>query len=140
MEDKVKIYSYTKVWKVEKKIYAISNISLPLPINPYDFLAFIGVALIVLIFCKIIPALNVVPVVIRYIAIPYACVHYLMKKKVDGKNPIMYFIGCMVFLFAGKGRYIQHFKAHNERESKEVIKWNCSRGYREGGCNVQMPD
>ena len=70
MEDKVKIYSYTKVWKVEKKIYAISNISLPLPINPYDFLAFIGVALIVLIFCKIIPALNVVPVVIRYIAIP----------------------------------------------------------------------
>lgn len=79
-ENKVKIFSYAKVWKVEKKIYSISNIPLPVPINPYDLLAFLGVALVVMIISNIIPGIGKVPVVIRYVAIPYCSVHYLMKK------------------------------------------------------------
>lgn len=131
MEDnKVKIYSYTKVWKVEKKIYSISNISLPMPVNPYDLLAFVGVALIMLLLSNLIPALNAIPVVLRYLAIPYACVNYLMKKKVDGKNPLMYLIGCIYFWLTEKGRYLQHFRYYNDKKEKEVIQWKCSRGYR----------
>lgn len=130
-ENTVKIFSYTKVWKVEKKIYSISNIPLPVPVNPYDLLAFIGVALVVLILSSIIPGIGSVPVVIRYIAIPYGAVNYLMKKKVDGKNPIKYFIGCIVFWLGTRGRFVQRFCTYPQRREKLQINWSCSRGIRQ---------
>lgn len=129
-ENKVKIFSYAKVWRVEKKIYSISNIPLPVPINPYDLLAFLGVALIVMIISNIIPGVGAVPVVIRYVAIPYCCVHYLMKKKLDGKNPIKYVAGCMVYFFSVRGGFMQQFRTYPDRTKTVPINWNCSRGIR----------
>ena len=35
-QKKVTIYSYSKVWKVEKRIYAIQNLVLPVPIDPWQ--------------------------------------------------------------------------------------------------------
>ena len=38
----VTVYSYRKVWFVEKKIYAFQNIVLPFPIAPYEVLEFLA--------------------------------------------------------------------------------------------------
>lgn len=129
-EKKVKIYSYTKVWKWEKKIYAISNIPLPVPVNPFDLLYFIGIALFMLILGKIIPSITVVPVMLRFVAFPYIVTNYLMKKKVDGKNPVKYFIGCLKFLFT-KGTFLQAFKRHPDKKEKITLKWQCSMGIKQ---------
>lgn len=129
-ENKVKIFSYAKVWKVEKKIYSISNIPLPVPINPYDLLAFLGVALVVMIISNIIPGIGKVPVVIRYVAIPYCSVHYLMKKKLDGKNPIKYFVGCIVYFINIKRGFVQRFRKYPDKTKDVSLNWNCSRGIR----------
>lgn len=130
-EKKVKIYSYTKVWKWEKKIYAISNIPLPVPVNPFDLLYFIGIALFMLILGKIIPSITAVPVVLRFVAFPYIVTNYLMKKKVDGKNPIKYFIGCMRYFFLTRGAFLQAFKRHPEKKEKITLKWQCSMGIKQ---------
>ncbi len=124
----VKIYSYKKVWKVEKKIYSISNINLPIPVNPYDLLVFLGVAIIMLILGRIIPAVAAIPTVIRFVMIPYGIAHYLMKMKLDGKNPFKFWIGCIIYFFTTKGYYIQLFKGHPDKKEKIVLKWQCSRG------------
>lgn len=126
--ERVKIYSYTKVWKVEKKIYSISNIPLPRPINPFDLLSFVGAALFMLILGFIIPVTAKLPEVIRFIGIPYGITNYLMKKKLDGKNPIKYFIGCIRYLLTMKGNYLQAFKNHADKKEKLTMSWNCSRG------------
>ncbi|MBD5480838.1 MAG: conjugal transfer protein [Lachnospiraceae bacterium] len=128
-EKKVKIYSYNKVWRVEKKIYSISNIPLPTPINPYDLLAFVGVALFMFVLGTFIPVTARIPTVIRFIAIPYGVANYAMKKKLDGKNPIKYFVGCVIYFFSARGTYLQMFKKYADRKKEKIsLKWNCSMG------------
>lgn len=134
---KVKIFSYTKVWRVEKKIYSISNKPLPRPINPYDLLAFAGVVLFMIILEHILPFMTAIPTVIRYVGIPYMIVVYLTKKKLDGKNPIMYFGGCIIYFFTTRGTYLQRFKKYPDKQEKINLNWNCSMGRQEER-NVSM--
>lgn len=130
-ENRVKIYSYTKVWKVEKKIYSFSNIKLPFPINPYDLLVYGVIALIFLILGKIFPFINEIPAVLRYLAFPYLIATYVMKVKVDGKNPIKFFVGVVRYYCTVKGNYFQNFRKHPEKKSEKIVlNWNCSRGNR----------
>ena len=82
----VTVYSYRKVWFVEKKIYAFQNIVLPFPIAPYEVLEFLAVVGAMLVMGRIFPILNNIPVVLRYGMLPYVTVKYLMKVKLDGKN------------------------------------------------------
>ena len=66
-QKKVTIYSYSKVWKVEKRIYAIQNLVLPVPIDPWQLLYFgITWAAINLTFGAL-PGFSSIPVVIRFI-------------------------------------------------------------------------
>jgi len=130
-KNKVTIFSYTKVWNVEKKMYSFSNITLPRPINPFDLVAFIGVALGMLLLGKIIPVITQLPDVIRFVAIPYGIVNYLMKKKLDGKNPLRYFFDCIMYFFTVRGSYLQQFKKYADKKEKMSLKWNCSMGIRQ---------
>ena len=86
----VTVYSYRKVWFVEKKIYAFQNIVLPFPIAPYEVLEFLAVVGAMLVMGRIFPILNNIPVVLRYGMLPYVTVKYLMKVKLDGKNPVKF--------------------------------------------------
>lgn len=128
-DNRVKIYSYKKVWSVEKKIYSFSNIKLPIPINPYDLLAYGVVALGFLLLGKIFPFINRIPAILRYIALPYLIAAYIMKVKLDGKNPFKFFLGCIKYFFAVKGSYLQLFRKHAERKNETIrFNWNCSMG------------
>lgn len=124
----VKIFSYKKVWKVEKKIYSISNINLPVPVNPYDLGAFLGIALFMLLLGKIIPIVAAIPTVIRFVIIPYGISHYLMKMKLDGKNPFKFWLGCIIYFFTTKGSFLQMFKSYPDKKEKITLNWKCSRG------------
>ncbi len=124
---KIILYSYRKVWFVEKKIYAIQNIVLPVPVNPYELLEFIIAAGVMLFLCRLIPALENVPSMIRYVIIPYIIVKYLMKLKLDGKNPVKYFISLVPYLIT-KGFYVEHFQSYPDKQEKIKLSWFCSKG------------
>ncbi len=127
-ENTVKIYSYKKVWKVEKKIYSFSNIQLPTPINPYDILVFIGVALFMLLLGRVMPFTAKIPTVLRFLVIPYGLSTYLMKMKLDGKNPFKFFYGYLVYLFTVKGTFLQMFRSYPDKKGRVTLRWQCSRG------------
>lgn len=80
-----------------KKIYAFQNIVLPFPIAPYEVLEFLAVVGAMLVMGRIFPILNNIPVVLRYGMLPYVTVKYLMKVKLDGKNPVKFFADTYVF-------------------------------------------
>ena len=128
--DKLTIYSYAKVWKVEKKIYNIGNIVFPVPIELWG-----GVYLISSAFCsyllqKLFPVITVVPVVIRLGLLPYGIMYLMRKMKVDGKNPVKYLAGGIIYLAHDRYRYLERFMQHQGRTERLVLDWNCSRAYR----------
>ena len=128
--NKIRLYSYSKVWRVKKKIYAIQNIILPAPIEPYDLLYFAAAAAVIMILGNLIPILRGIPTIIRFVVIPYGVTQFLTKKKLDGKNPIKYFIGYIYYVFAIRNTYIEKFKMYPDRKEERLkIKWFCSKGY-----------
>lgn len=123
---KIKLYSYSKVWNTENKIYSIQNFVLPAPINPYEALYFILVMGFIFILGKIIPPIQTLPGVVTYIVFPYLITTYLRKKKLDGKNPIKYLFGFLRQIMIDKGTFKEGFKTHKKREEKVTLSWKCS--------------
>lgn len=129
--EKITVYSYTKVWKSEKKIYAIMNWILPAPVNPYEASCLVGCIILLGIISRMLPFLDELPFVIRYMLIPYGCTRYLLKKKLDGKNPILYFLGLMQYVLLVSGTYVERFKRHPERDIVVKCQWISARGIEE---------
>lgn len=125
---KVTLYSYSKVWNVEKKVYALFDVILPAPINPYTIIVFIFVLIGFMGLERLIPAFTKIPVILRYMVLPYLSAQYLMKKKLDGKNPLKYLMGIILYLITERGFYIEKFAKYPS--VKEIIKmdWKCSKG------------
>lgn len=127
MEERIKIYSYGKVWRIERKIYSLGNITLPFAVNPSEALSFFGALIVISLLIKIISPLAALPAVIRFFLLPYIITRYLMKKKLDGKNPVMYLAGLLGYWITESNTYIEGFRKY--RDEEQVIKqnWRCSR-------------
>lgn len=131
-QKKITIYSYSRVWKVEKKIYAIQNVVLPVPIDPWQLLYFGIIWAVINLVFGALPGFGSIPVVIRSILIPYLISKFLLTKKLDGKNPIRYIIGILIYLFAENEKALEHFTLKPVRNQTIKLSWNCSEGIREG--------
>lgn len=125
---KVTLYSYSKVWNVEKKVYALFDVILPAPINPYTIIVFIFVLLGFMGLERLIPVLAKIPTILRYMVFPYLSAQYLMKKKLDGKNPLKYLLGIILYLITERGFYIEKFTKYPLMEETIKIDWKCSKG------------
>ena len=68
--NRVIIYSYRKVWKIDKKLYSFSNIRLPVPIDPMDLVAYGMGVLLMLAMGRVIPPFQQISWIIRYIVFP----------------------------------------------------------------------
>lgn len=125
---KVLLYSYNKAWNVEKKIYSIMNMILPAPLNPYLALAIMGLLCVVLVLERIAPVLTDIPTILRYLAFPFIGAQYLMKKKLDGKNPLKYLFGIVIHVLAERGSYIERFTSNRDTGTTMMLNWYCLRG------------
>ncbi len=134
MENRIEIFSYYKVWKIERKIYSIGNFHLPTPINPYDLMSFAGVLLAIQILSKILPFILILSAPVRYILLPVLIGRYLNKKKLDGKNPISYVIGIVIYFVTSFGTYVELFERYRDTEKVMIHNWKSSRGRYKNTC------
>lgn len=123
---KVRLYSYSKVWNTENKIYSFQNLVLPAPVSPNEVLYFILIMGVIFVLSRIFTLLQTVPGVVTYIVFPYIITTYLRKKKLDGKNPIKYLIGYVRQLLFDKNTFTEGFEKHTAKDEKITLKWNCS--------------
>ena len=93
-----RLRTYPRVWNYEKKIYAIENVRLIVPINPGELLYFAAGLAVAAALGKVLPVFAAVPFLIRYVLLPYALMKFLTKKKLDGKLPHLFFIGYIAYL------------------------------------------
>lgn len=130
MEEKnITIYSYTKVWKIEKKIYNIGNLVLPVPVDLWNAIYYLFAFLVVCMLQKAFPVITVIPAILRLGMIPYGIMYIVRKKKLDGKNPVQYFIGLAGYIW-GSNSYIERFDQHPAGKEKLILDWSCSEGCR----------
>ena len=115
--EKITLYSYHKIWKIEKKIYAIQNIVLPIPIDPWELLYFGATWVVCNVIFGLLPGVSNIPVMIRSIMLPFAISKFLMTKKLDGKNPLRYMLGVITFLFVEQGKSVEFFQTTPDKEA-----------------------
>ena len=128
---KIAIYSYSRVWRVEKKIYAIQNLVLPVPVDPWQLLYF-GITWCVFnVIFGVLPGFKSITVVIRSLLVPYLISKFLLTKKLDGKNPLRYFADIVRYLFTEQGKVLEHFVTMPAHGTTIKIKWDCSEGSHE---------
>lgn len=129
MAKDIKLYSYMKVWKVEKKIYRFENIKLNVPLVPRKALYFVIGLIVIWVLGIIIPPIKSLPIVIRLAAAPYGIMYFLTKKKLDGKNPIKYALDGMQYLLTVRGmRYDGFRREFSTKDEKIRLDWNTSKG------------
>ena len=126
--EKITLYSYHKIWKIEKKIYAIQNIVLPIPIDPWELLYFGATWVVCNVIFGLLPGVSNIPVMIRSIMLPFAISKFLMTKILDGKNPLRYMLGVITFLFVEQGKSVEFFQTTPDKEATIKLTWNCSEG------------
>lgn len=111
--------TYGKMWKFERKIYAVGDIRLPVPVNPDEAVYFVLSLLIVIGVSKYLSFLSIIPAVLRYVVIPYLVMKVMTKKKFDGKLPHRFLIGCIDYI--GQPKRFSRFQA---KETYKDLKFN----------------
>lgn len=127
------IKSYTSIWNVEKIIYSLMNINLPIPLTFTQIAWFMGVLFADIIFRNIPPLAWTDNVLLKYIAIPAGLTWLMSQKTFDGKKPysflrsvIAYYIHPKV-TYAGKtirNGVIYIFVKHHHFYICALIDWN----------------
>lgn len=109
MKEMILLRTYNKAWKFERKVYAIDDIRLPFPVNPDEIVYLVCGFLLTLGILKVLPFLNGIPFIIKYLVLPYGLMKFLTKKKFDGKLPHRFLIGYIDYV--GLPKKISRFQA-----------------------------
>lgn len=119
--------TYNSVWKVEKVLYGIQDIPLPIPLT-YRQIGFFAGGVIVVWMLNHFPPLSLFELgLVEYIFLPGFCAWFFTKQLLDGKAPHRFMI-----------RVIQyHLSPHHFNRYKEVsglrkpYRYASKVGYRE---------
>ncbi|AIE61708.1 conjugal transfer protein [Bacillus methanolicus] len=102
--------TYNSVWKVEKVLYGIQDIPLPIPLT-YRQIGFFAGGLILVWFLNKFPPLSLIDLgLIEYVFLPGLIAWFFTKQLLDGKAPHRFFLGVI--------RY--HLSPHLYNRYKEV--------------------
>lgn len=103
------IKTHKKLWRLDYKIYALgTRLALPRPL-PVKLASYFGVAALFMLLVNKLPFMGMVPFAIKA-ALTFGMAALLNTVKLDGKNPIVYFGGCLRFLLFERGVHREHFK------------------------------
>lgn len=100
-----KLKSFTRIWSVEKVIYAINDFNLPFPVTFSQIGWFLG-ALLLMIFLGDLPPLSLLDnFLIKYVAIPVSTAYIMNKRSFDGKKPLGFLKSVILYILRPKLTY-----------------------------------
>lgn len=102
---------YNQVFRIEKTVYSIQGISLPLPVS-YRQMAFFAVTLLIMIILHKFPPFSFIDFyLIKFVGIPAIVAWFFTRKTLDGKAPHRFMLRYLEHLFSG-----HHFARYKEIE------------------------
>ncbi|MFU0789116.1 MAG: Conjugal transfer protein [Virgibacillus proomii] len=100
-----KLKSYTRIWSVEKVIYAINDFRLPFPVT-FSQMSWFVLSLLVVMLLGNLPPLSLIDgVLLKYIGIPVGLTWFMSQKTFDGKKPYSFLKSLLMYLFRPKVTY-----------------------------------
>src|SRR5699024_8898316 len=79
--------SYTRIWSVEKVIYAINDFRLPFPVT-FNQMTWFVLSLFVVILLGNLPPLSMIDgALLKYVGVPVLLTWFMSKKSFDCKKP-----------------------------------------------------
>lgn len=117
--------TYNSVWKVEKVLYGIQDIPLPIPIT-YRQIGFFGTGVLLMYVLNYFPPFSLLHLgLIEYVFLPGLFSWFFTKKLLDGKAPHRFLLSVLMY----------HFSPHLLNRYKEIAdiktyKYTGTVGYR----------
>ena len=111
-----KLKSYTRIWSVEKVIYAINDFRLPFPVTFNQMSWFVLSLLMVMLLGNLPPLSLINGALLKYVGIPVGLTWFMSQKTFDGKKPYSFLKSALTYWFrskvtyAGKPVKLQHVK------------------------------
>ena len=82
-----KLKSYTRIWSVDKVIYAINDFRLPFPVT-FNQMTWFVLSLMLMMLLGNLPPLSFIDgALLKYVGMPLALTWFMSKKSFDGKKP-----------------------------------------------------
>lgn len=101
-----KVRSYTSIWNVEKVIYAVNDMKLPIPLTftqiKWLVVSFMGM----LVFSQAPPFSWIENPLIKFVAFPILVTWFMSQKSFDEKKPFSFLGSVMTYLFRAKKTYV----------------------------------
>ena len=113
-----KLKSYTRIWSVEKVIYAINDFRLPFPVT-FNQMSWFVLSLLVVMLLGNLPPLSLINgALLKYVGIPVGLTWFMSQKTFDGKKPYSFLKSVLTYWFrpnvtyAGKSVKLQRMKVN----------------------------
>jgi len=113
-----KLKSYTRIWSVEKVIYAINDFRLPFPVT-FNQMSWFVISLLMVMLLGNLPPLSLIDgALLKYVGIPVGLTWFMSQKTFDGKKPYSFLKSALTYWFrskvtyAGKPVKLQHVKVN----------------------------
>lgn len=115
---------YNHVFRIEKTVYSIQGISLPIPVSYRQMAFFVGTVVIMVFLNRFPPVSWIDYNLIKFVGIPFLIAWFFTRKTLDGKAPHRFIL-----------RYIEyklspHFYARYKPIKQEVCKYEGEVAYR----------
>ena len=120
-----KLKSYTRIWSVEKVIYAINDFRLPFPVTFNQMSWFVLSLLLVMLLGNLPPLSLINGALLKYVGIPVGLTWFMSQKTFDGKKPYSFLKSVITYFirpkrtYAGKPVKLQQVKVN---ESITVVR------------------
>lgn len=100
-----KLRSYTRIWSVEKVIYAINDFRLPFPVT-FNQMSWFVLSLLAVMLLGNLPPLSLIDgALLKYIGIPVGLTWFMSQKTFDGKKPYNFLKSVLTYWFRSKVTY-----------------------------------
>src|SRR5699024_683370 len=100
-----KLKSYTRIWSVEKVIYAINDFRLPFPVTFNQMSWFVLSLLIVMLLGNLPPLSLINGPLLKYVGIPVGLTWFMSQKTFDSKKPYRFLKAVLTYSFRPKVTY-----------------------------------
>lgn len=100
-----KLKSYTRIWSVEKVIYAINDFRLPFPVTFNQMSWFVFSLLLVMLLGNLPPLSLISGALLKYVGIPVGLTWFMSQKTFDGKKPYSFLKSVITYFFRPKLTY-----------------------------------
>lgn len=102
---------YNQVFRIEKTVYSIQGISLPLPVSYRQMAFFLGTLVVMVVLHRFPPVSWIDWYLVKFVGIPAIVAWFFTRKTLDGKAPHRFIIRYIEHYFRGT-----HFARYQEIE------------------------